>query len=127
MHIFQWQVGGCFRYKNDGFVKVITMLTDKVELEATVGIWPEPPFGSIKPSAIFVASGQIPEWNGDSLAIDPFPIFGICGISYGTQPILTIGITLQNDDTINKLKYSKNMTNFEAFCNVIDISSSKSH
>ena len=79
------------------------MLTDKVELEATVGIWPEPPFGSIKPSAIFVASGQIPEWNGDSLAIDPFPIFGICGISYGTQPILTIGITLQSDDTINEL------------------------
>ena len=79
------------------------MLTDKVELEATVGIWPEPPFSSIKPSAIFVASGQIPEWNGDSLAIDPFPIFGICGISYGTQPILTIGITLQNDDKINEL------------------------
>ena len=97
------------------------MLTDKVELEATVGIWPEPPFGSIKPSAIFVASGQIPEWNGDSLAIDPFPIFGICGISYGTQPILTIGITLQNDDTINELSIPKNMTNFEAFCNVIDI------
>ena len=83
------------------------MLTDKVELEATVGIWPEPPFGSIKPSAIFVASGQIPEWNGDSLAIDPFPIFGICGISYGTQPILTIGITLQNDDTINELSIPK--------------------
>ena len=70
----------------------LTMLADEEKFPVAIGIGPEPSFGAVVTSAIFSATGQIPEGDADVFTGQPFPIGAIGAIAHETQPILTAWI-----------------------------------
>lgn len=70
------------------------MLTDVVELEAAVGVGPEPSLGAVEPCAVVVAAGKVPEGHGHRLAVDPLPVLGVVSVANRAQPVLAVGVAL---------------------------------
>ena len=68
------------------------MLADEEKFPVAIGIGPKPSFGAVVTSAIFSATGQIPEGDADVFTGKPFPIGAIGAIAHETQPILTAWI-----------------------------------
>ena len=69
------------------------VLADVVQVELAARVRPQPAFGPVKPGAVLVAARQVPEGDGDRLAVDPLPVLGVLDVPPGAQPVLTVGVS----------------------------------
>ena len=87
---------------------MLTVLADKVELQSTVGVGPQPSLGAVEPGAVVVAPGQVPEGHRDGLAVDPFPVLRVRAVAGGSQPVLAVGIALEGTGIIIDCDFLEN-------------------
>ena len=71
-----------------------TVLTNKVELQAAVGVGPEPTLGAVEPRAVVVAAGKVPEGDGHRVPRHPLPVLWVVAVPHGPEPVLAVGVTL---------------------------------
>ena len=89
---------------------MLTVLTNKVELQSTVGVGPQPPLGAVEPGAVVVPPGQVPEGDRDGLAVDPLPVLRVRAVAGGSQPVLAVGIALEGTGIIIDCDFLENYT-----------------
>ena len=71
-----------------------TVLADEVELQAAVGVGPEPTLGAVKPGAVVVAAGKVPEGDGHRVSGHPLPVLRVVPVPHGPEPVLPVGVAL---------------------------------
>lgn len=81
------------------------MLTDKVKVEVTVGVGPEPALSAVEPGAVLVPARKVPEGHRDVTTVDPLPVVNVIRVPHGAHPVLAVGVTSgQMGSNSNKLK-----------------------
>ncbi len=70
------------------------MLADEVELEAAVGVRPQPSLRPVEPGAVVVAARKVPERNSDRISGHPLPVLRVFPVPDSAEPVLAVGVAL---------------------------------